>query len=54
MFDGNGMDSTLKCILLDTRGFLLLHPFVLGGKDRRFPRLRAGDVYPLWGAPRYV
>jgi hypothetical protein len=30
MSGGDGMDSLLEYILTDTRGFLLLRPFVLG------------------------
>jgi hypothetical protein len=44
--DGDGMDSTLEYILSDVCGFLLLCPFM--------PRPRAGNVYPLRGAPGHV
>jgi hypothetical protein len=44
--DGDGMDSTLEYILSDACGFLLLCPFM--------PRPRAGNVYPLRGAPGHV
>jgi hypothetical protein len=50
MSGGDGKDSTLEYPMLDARGFLLLRPFVPGALAYRFPRPRAGDAYPLWGA----
>jgi hypothetical protein len=54
MSDNDVMDSILKYILTDVRGFLLLCPIMLGVQDRRFLRPRAGGAYLLWEAPGHT
>jgi hypothetical protein len=46
MSSGDGMDSTLECVVPGVRGFLLLHPIMASAYDRRLPRLETGDAYP--------
>jgi hypothetical protein len=45
------MDFILEYILSDARGFLWLHPFVLGAWDRHFPWPRVGNAYTFAGSP---
>jgi hypothetical protein len=51
---GGKIGALLEYVVPGARGFLLLHPIIVGASDRHFSRPMRGDAYPYQGALRNV